>query len=147
MSQFQNLPDEITLKVLSYLDVKDLLCCGQTSKRIRAVSHDQTLYQEIRKRSYGETSQFQENFEVYIQALISQCLDPDFLHEVFNDADEYFVSNIEKVDSITLLRKDKVMNGVSWSMRFQQALSTWPCLNDLGASAVQVKIVFSFCSK
>ena len=56
--------------------------------------------------------------------------------------DEYFVSNIEKVDSVTLLRKDKVMNGVSWSMRFQQALSTWPCLNDLGASAVQVKIIF-----
>jgi hypothetical protein len=92
---------------------------------------------EIRKRSYGETSQFQENFEVYIQALISQCLDANFLDEVFNDADEYFVSNIEKVDSVTLLRKDKVMNGVSWSMRFQQALSTWPCLNDLGASAVQ----------
>ena len=56
--------------------------------------------------------------------------------------DEYFVSNIEKVDSVTLLRKDKVMNGVSWSMRFQQALSTWPCLNDLGASAVQVKTFF-----
>ena len=62
--------------------------------------------------------------------------------------DEYFVSNIEKVDSVTLLRKDKVMNGVSWSMRFQQALSTWPCLNDLGASAVQVKIFFfPFCSQ
>ena len=57
--------------------------------------------------------------------------------------DEYFVSNIEKVDSVTLLRKDKVMNGVSWSMRFQQALSTWPCLNDLGASAVQVKTFFA----
>ena len=41
---------------------------------------------EIRKRSYGETSQFQENFEVYIQALISQCLDANFLDEVFNDA-------------------------------------------------------------
>jgi len=108
-------------------------------KVIQSASPDQQdgINPEIRKRSYGETSQFQENFEVYIQALISQCLDANFLDEVFNDADEYFVSNIEKVDSVTLLRKDKVMNGVSWSMRFQQALSTWPCLNDLGASAVQ----------
>jgi hypothetical protein len=54
-------------------------------------------------------------------------------------ADEYFVSNIEKVDSVTLLRKDKLMNGVSWSIRFQQALCTWPCINDLGAGAAQVQ--------
>ena len=47
MSQFQDLPDEIILKVLSYLDVKDMLCCGQTSKQIRAVSHDESLYQKI----------------------------------------------------------------------------------------------------
>ena len=36
-------------------------------------------------RSRAETQQFQENFEVYIQALISQCLDSNFLDEVFND--------------------------------------------------------------
>ena len=47
MSQFQDLPDEIILKVLSYMVLKDLLCCGQTSKRIRAVSHDESLYQKI----------------------------------------------------------------------------------------------------
>ena len=47
---------------------------------------------EIRKRSYGETSQFQENFEVYIQALISQCLDANFLDEVFNDAGKWLLA-------------------------------------------------------
>ena len=98
------------------------------------------FFSEIRKRSYAEAAQFQENFEVYIQALISQCLDGNFLDEVFNDADEYFVSNIEKVDSVTLLRKDKVMNGVGWTLRFQQALNTWPCLSDLGSAAVTVKL-------
>ena len=61
-------------------------------------------------------------------------------------ADEYFVSNIEKVDSVTLLRKDKLMNGVSWSIRFQQALCTWPCISDLGAGAAQVCIVLKPCS-
>ena len=49
------------------------------------------------------------------------------------------MSNIEKVDSVTLLRKDKVMNGVGWTLRFQQALNTWPCLSDLGAAAATVK--------
>ena len=47
MSQFHDLPNEIILKILSYLKVKDLLYCGQVSKRIRAVSHDKSLYQKI----------------------------------------------------------------------------------------------------
>ena len=49
-----------------------------------------------------------------------------------NISDEYFVSNIEKVDSVTLLRKDKLLTGVTWTLRFQHALTVWPCLNDLG---------------
>ena len=44
-----------------------------------------TYFSELRIRSRAETQQFQENFEVYIQALISQCLDSNFLDEVFND--------------------------------------------------------------
>ena len=47
MSQFQDLPNEIIVKVLNCLNVKDLLYCGQVSKRIRAVSHDKSLYQKI----------------------------------------------------------------------------------------------------
>ena len=47
MSKFLDLPDEKILKVLSYLKVRDLLYCGQVSKRIRAISHDKSLYQKI----------------------------------------------------------------------------------------------------
>ena len=49
--------------------------------------------------------------------------------------DDYFVNNIEKVDSVTLLRKDKIMTGISWSRKFQTAIDTWPCFSDVGASA------------
>ena len=45
---------------------------------------------EIRKRSYDETGSFKENFEVYLQALISQCLDPNFLSGVIDDKGEYY---------------------------------------------------------
>ena len=84
-----------------------------------------------------------------MQTLISQCLDHNFLNEIFSEAgeggagqqnwtmtisvlDDYFVSNIEKVDSVTLLRKDKLMTGTTWTLRFQHAITTWPNLNNLG---------------
>ena len=51
------------------------------------------------------------------------------------------MSNIEKVDSVTLLRKDKIMTGISWTNAFRNSLDTWPCLNDLGAQAAQVNFL------
>ena len=99
-----------------------------------------------------------------MQTLISQCLDHNFLNEIFSEAgkggagqqnwtmtisvlDDYFVSNIEKVDSVTLLRKDKLMTGTTWTLRFQHAITTWPNLNNLGWDMSQnfnYKIIKSF---
>ena len=45
--QFQNLPDEIILKVMSNLTVEELIQWGQVSKRIRNISHDISLWQEV----------------------------------------------------------------------------------------------------
>ena len=44
MLNFQDLPDELVLKVLSYSKTKDLISRGQVSKRVRRISHDSTLW-------------------------------------------------------------------------------------------------------
>ena len=44
MLTFQDLPDELLLKILSFGETKDLIRCGQVSKRIRRISHDGTLW-------------------------------------------------------------------------------------------------------
>ena len=44
MSKIQDLPDELVLKILSYSETKDLISCGQLSKRIRQISHDNSLW-------------------------------------------------------------------------------------------------------
>ena len=44
MLTFQDLPDELLLKILSFGETKDLIGCGQVSKRIRKISHDGTLW-------------------------------------------------------------------------------------------------------
>ena len=45
MSTSQDLPDEIVLKILSFSETKDLIRCGQVSKRIRRISRDNTLWE------------------------------------------------------------------------------------------------------
>ena len=42
--KWQDLPDELLLKILSYFEVKDLISCGQVSKRTRNISQDHSLY-------------------------------------------------------------------------------------------------------
>ena len=37
------LPDEVILKIFDYLDIVDLIHCGQVSKRFREISQDETL--------------------------------------------------------------------------------------------------------
>ena len=44
MSKFQELPEELILAILSYLEVSVLISCGQVSRRIRKISHDNSLW-------------------------------------------------------------------------------------------------------
>ena len=44
MLNFQDLPDELVLKILGYSEIKDLITYRQVSKRIRKISHDTTLW-------------------------------------------------------------------------------------------------------
>ena len=50
MSKFKidNLPDELILKVLSYLEIIDIVRCSQTSRRIRIITHDKSLWRFLR---------------------------------------------------------------------------------------------------
>ena len=43
-NKWQDLPDELILKILSYSEVKDLVSCGQVSKRTRNISRDSSLW-------------------------------------------------------------------------------------------------------
>jgi len=45
--QLDDIPDEIILKILSNLDITDLLRCAQVSKRINMICIDETLYHEV----------------------------------------------------------------------------------------------------
>ena len=45
--QFEGLPDEILLKIVSLLDINGVLQCGQVSTRLRAISNDRSLWLKL----------------------------------------------------------------------------------------------------
>jgi hypothetical protein len=42
--QLEDLPDEVILNMLGFLDIKELLLCGQVSKRLQAIANDESLW-------------------------------------------------------------------------------------------------------
>ena len=44
---FEDLPDEVILKIMSFLEIKDLIRCGCVSKRLRKIGNDESLWQAI----------------------------------------------------------------------------------------------------
>ena len=42
-----DLPDEILLKIFSYMNIKGVLQCGKVSMRFRAISNDQSLWLKL----------------------------------------------------------------------------------------------------
>jgi hypothetical protein len=45
--QFEDLPDEVILKSLGFLDLKELFFCGQVSKRLRSIANDESLWLKL----------------------------------------------------------------------------------------------------
>ena len=45
--QLDELPDEVILKIVGFLDLKGLLLCGQVSKRLRAIANDESLWLKV----------------------------------------------------------------------------------------------------
>ncbi|KAK9870338.1 hypothetical protein WA026_006423 [Henosepilachna vigintioctopunctata] len=72
---------------------------------------------------------YQDNFEVYIQTLISQALDNNFLTEIFQEQDDYFLSNVKTIDDITESKKNCLLAILRWPASVQAAVCTWPCFN------------------
>ena len=45
--RLEDLPNELILEVFSFLGSRDLICMGQMSNRILAISYDEQLWQKL----------------------------------------------------------------------------------------------------
>ncbi|XP_045527096.1 uncharacterized protein LOC123715817 isoform X2 [Pieris brassicae] len=123
----------------------------QVQVKIRSQTHLETIVELVRSELQGddchfiekrmlETQMYQENFEVYIQTLISHALDPNFLTEIFQEQDEYFLSNVKTVDEVTETMRTRVSSGVcgggNGSRSLDAAVATWPGLSVAAGNGV-----------
>ncbi|XP_045763707.1 mucin-5AC-like isoform X1 [Maniola jurtina] len=116
----------------------------QVPVKVRSQSHLETIVELVRselplddvnfiEKRMLETQMYQENFEVYIQTLISHALDPNFLTEIFQEQDEYFLSNVKTVDEVTETMRSRVSAGAGGggggARALDAAVATWPGLS------------------
>ena len=67
----EDLPNEILLKILSLLDIKEVLQCGQSSTRLRKISNDKSLWLKLnlcgRKVPHGFIEKAMQNGCEYLK--------------------------------------------------------------------------------
>ena len=57
-TKLEDLPNEIIAKLLSYLEIRDLICFGHISKRTRAISRDKAVWRKLTIHSKPLKSEF-----------------------------------------------------------------------------------------
>ncbi|KAM9299471.1 proline-rich protein 12 [Gastrophryne carolinensis] len=86
------------------------------------------------------TRAMKEMYRSYIEMLVSTALDPDMIQALEDTSDELYLPPMRKIDSILNEHKKKVLKKISLSASVQEAIHTFPQLNnEPGASSVRMK--------
>ena len=57
---FDHLPDEVQLKIVNFLEIKDLIRFAQVSKRARRICHDESIWKKVNLYAKTVPSEFIE---------------------------------------------------------------------------------------
>ncbi|XP_023218824.1 coiled-coil domain-containing protein 82-like [Centruroides sculpturatus] len=75
------------------------------------------------------THPLRENFEVFLQTLVSQVLDPSFITEIVKENDKYFLSHLQEIEDVMEERKEVLLKWGSWNSQLRHCAETYPNIN------------------
>uniref|UniRef100_A0A1B0B3L3 DUF4211 domain-containing protein n=1 Tax=Glossina palpalis gambiensis TaxID=67801 RepID=A0A1B0B3L3_9MUSC len=106
--------------------------------RIQVQSHTETIVEFMRSELLADDTEqfiekimedylsFRDHFEIYIQTMISQVLDPSFFSEITREKDEYFLASVRAIDTIMENCKRKLLSITPWTRSVIASIETWP---------------------
>ena len=104
---FNNFPDEVVLKILSYLDIDNLPKCAQVSQKMRNICKDWSLWERINlngnfKKSNG-TIKYTNNIKVY------QNIPTSFINYILDNGCKYLnICHAELRDGIDVSKTSEL---------------------------------------
>ncbi|XP_046394301.1 uncharacterized protein LOC124162020 [Ischnura elegans] len=75
-----------------------------------------------------EYEKYSYAYEVFVQTLLSQALDSNFLSEIIAEKDDYFLNCVEEMDKVCEEKKTRLMAARQWPKNLTESLVTWPTL-------------------
>ncbi|XP_064482415.1 uncharacterized protein LOC135395115 isoform X2 [Ornithodoros turicata] len=102
--------------------------------RIHSNSRSATVVQvldnpEDTKNGKRKIDNLLDKYQVYLQTLLSHVLDPNFLAEVHRENDEYFLSNLQAIDSENDHWRNSLRGTHRWSPDLFEAVTSFPRVN------------------
>ena len=113
-TNFNDLPDEIQLKIFNYLTIKELIQCGQVSKRTRRISLNSTVCQKVN--------------------LHKKYVPPKFIKFILDHGCQYL-----DLSSSRIVRGDLQLNGKIYNLKY---LNLGDC-NAADADGLIEELIFS----
>ncbi|XP_064634671.1 uncharacterized protein LOC135492256 [Lineus longissimus] len=78
-----------------------------------------------------------EDFNVYMQILISRALEASFLQVVQEEGEDFYLQPLQKVDALIEKNKESILGRVNWTEKFRESVERRPymnCVDRLGLS-------------
>ena len=121
--QLNDLPNEIILKSFGFMDIKELLLCGQVSKRFRAIANDKSLWLKLnlcgRKVPYEFIEKAAENGCKYLS-----LVDYDILRLTGNSETSFNLKYLNMSWGLNVQRLPKLLQNCSSLQKLSLAYMT-----------------------